>query len=155
MLRIYASGVIEAPLAAVWDYVRDFNGLPKWFPGIVDSSIEDGVPSDRLGCIRRFRSANGAQLREQLLALSDHDYSCAYRILESPMPLTNYVATFRLQRVTDQNHTFLEWNAEFACAPGQERRLADFLKIKCFEGAIALLRKHFSQPDEAEHRKIP
>jgi uncharacterized membrane protein len=51
-LRVYASGVIAAPLMAVWDYVRDFNGLPKWFPGVADSSIEDESPSDRLRCVR-------------------------------------------------------------------------------------------------------
>ena len=40
-------------------------------------------------------------IRERLLALSDYDYSCTYEILESPMGVTNYVATLKLTPVTD------------------------------------------------------
>jgi polyketide cyclase/dehydrase/lipid transport protein len=152
--RVYASGVVRAPVTAVWDHIRDFNGLPKWFPGVVDSEIENGVPSNQLRCVRRFHSTSGALLREEMIALSDHDHSCSYRILESPMPLSDYVATFRLKPITDQDHTFLEWIAEFNCAPERERGLADFLRITCFEGAIALLSKHFDQSSETDHRTI-
>ena len=40
MTNIHESGVIAAPVQLVWDYVRDFNTLPKWFPGVTDSHIE-------------------------------------------------------------------------------------------------------------------
>ena len=32
MARIYISSIIGAPVGAVWDRVRDFNGLPGWHP---------------------------------------------------------------------------------------------------------------------------
>jgi hypothetical protein len=101
MARVYISSVIDAPVARVWERVRDFNGLPRWLPLVRESRIENGEPSDRVGCVRDFRLQNGDRLREQLLALSDYDYFCTYSILESPMPLTAYVATLRLTPITD------------------------------------------------------
>jgi hypothetical protein len=74
--------------AKVWEKVRDFNGLPRWRRRIRDSRIENGEPSDRVGCVRDFHLQNGDRIREQLLGLCDYDYFCTYSILESPMPLT-------------------------------------------------------------------
>ena len=43
MARAYASRIIKAPVETVWSVVRNFNGLPAWAPGIVDSKIEGGL----------------------------------------------------------------------------------------------------------------
>ena len=51
--------------------------------------------------------------------------SCTYSILESPMGVENYFATLRLIPVTESDHTFAEWTAEFdarARARRQARR---------------------------------
>ena len=116
MPRVYVSTVIDAPTDRDWERVRDFNGLPRWVPAVRDSRIENGEPADRVGCVRDFHLQNGDHLREKLLGLSDYDYFCTYSILESPMPLTDYVATLRLTPVTDGDRTFAEWTAEFDCA---------------------------------------
>lgn len=116
MPRVYVSSVIDAPALKVWERIRDFNALPRWVPAVRDSRIENGEPADRVGCVRDFHLQNGDHLREKLLGLSDYDYFCTYSILESPMPLTDYVATIRLTPVTDGDRTFAEWTAEFDCA---------------------------------------
>ena len=85
MMQVYVSSVIDASADTVWSRIRDFNGMPQWHPGIADSRIENGEPSDRVGCIRHFHTRDGGTIRERLLALSDYDYSCTYEILESPM----------------------------------------------------------------------
>ena len=101
MARVYISSVIDASAEKVWERVRDFNGLPSWHPRIRDSRIEEALPSDKVGCIRNFHLQNGDNLREQLVGLSDYDMFCSYVILESPMPITDYVATLRLTPITD------------------------------------------------------
>ncbi|HKA82021.1 MAG TPA: SRPBCC family protein, partial [Xanthobacteraceae bacterium] len=106
MARIYASSVLPAPAAKVWARIRDFNGLPNWHPAIAESRIENGEPSDRVGCIRDFRLRNGDRIRECLLGLSDYDMFCTYSILESPMGVESYVATLRLTPITDGDRTF-------------------------------------------------
>jgi len=69
MVKVYTSSVIDAPADKVWGHVRDFNGLPRWVPAVADSRIENGLPADRVGCIRNFNLRDGGNLREQLLAL--------------------------------------------------------------------------------------
>ena len=143
MARVYVSSVINAPAKKVWDRVRDFNGLPKWHPRIRDSRIEDALPSDKVGCIRNFHLQNGDTIREQLLGLSDYDLFCTYAILESPMPLTDYVATLKLTPVTDGDRCFVEWTAEFNCDPDKEQDLVSSVGQNVFQGGFDALKRHF------------
>ena len=145
MARVYVSSVINAPAAKVWARVRDFNGLPNWHPGIAESRIENGEPSDRVGCIRHFHTRDGGMIRERLLALSDYDYSCTYEILESPMGVANYVATLKLTPVTDGGRCFAEWSAEFDCAEGRERALTDQIGQGVFQAGFDALKRHFGR----------
>ena len=145
MIKVYVSSVIDAPADTVWARVRDFNGLPQWHPGIVDSRIENGQPSDRVGCVRHFHTRDGGTIRERLLGLSDYDYSCTYEILESPMGVANYVSTLKLSPVTDGDRTFAEWSAEFDGAVGRERELCDHIGAGVFQAGFEALRRHFSR----------
>ena len=143
MARVYTSSVIPAPAERVWERVRDFNGLPRWHPAIRESRIENAEPADKVGCIRDFRLQNGDRIREQLLGLSDYDYFCTYSILESPMPLTDYVATLRLTPVTDGNRTFAEWSAEFECALDVADDLVGNIGQNVFQAGFDALKRHF------------
>ncbi|MEP9375300.1 SRPBCC family protein [Aquabacter sp. CN5-332] len=143
MARVYVSSVIGAPAVKVWARVRDFNGLPNWHPAIAESRIENGEPADKVGCIRAFALRNGDRLREQLLGLSDYDMFCTYSILDSPMPLTNYVATLRLTPITDQERTFIEWSADFDCAPERETELVGGIGGNVFQGGFDALKRAF------------
>ncbi len=143
MARVFVSSVINASTNRVWERIRDFNGLPKWHPRIRDSRIEDALPSDKVGCIRNFNLQNGDNLREQLLGLSDYDMFCTYGILESPMPLTEYIATLRITPITDGERTFAEWSAEFSCAPEDETDLVSGIGTNVFQGGFDALKRHF------------
>lgn len=143
MARVYVSSVIGASAERVWERVRDFNGLPKWHPRIRDSRIEDALPADKVGCIRNFHLQNGDTIREQLLGLSDYDLFCTYGILESPMPLTDYIATLRLTPVTDGPRCFIEWSAEFSCAPADEADLVSGIGANVFQAGFDALKRHF------------
>ena len=143
MARVYVSSVIPAPAKKVWERVRDFNALPKWHPRIRESRIENAEPSDRVGCVRNFQLQNGDTIREQLVGMSDYDLFCSYRILESPMPLENYLATLRLTPVTDGERTFAEWSAEFDCAPDAEAELVAGIGANVFQGGFDALKRHF------------
>jgi len=145
VIRVYTSSVIEAPAEAVWALTRDFNGLPKWHPTIAESRIEGNWPADRIGCIRNFRLRDGGVIREQLLMLSDYDYQCTYSILESPMGVTNYVATLKLTPVTDGNRSFAEWSAEFDAPPGRERKLAEDIGQGVFQTGFDALKSYFGR----------
>ena len=143
MPRVFVSSVIDATPARVWERVRDFNALPRWHPRIRESRIENGEPSDRIGCVRDFRLQNGDRIREKLLGLSDYEMFCTYSILESPMGVENYVATLRLTPVTDGDQTFLEWTAEFDCTPERENELVNNIGGGVFQGGFDALKRAF------------
>ena len=145
MARVYTSSIIDAPVAKVWERVRDFNALPRWHPAIRDSRIENGEPSDRIGCVRDFHLQNGDRIRERLLGLSDYDYFCTYSILESPMPLTDYIATLRLTPVTDGDRTFAEWTAEFDCAPEAAEELVNGIGQNVFQAGFNALKRQMTR----------
>ncbi len=144
MPRIYVSSVIDAPAARVWERIRDFNGLPRWHPRIRDSRIENGEPADRVGCVRDFHLQNGDRIRERLLGLSDYDMFCTYAILESPMPLSDYIATLRLTPVTDGERTFAEWTAEFDCAEAEAAALVTGIGGDVFQAGFSALKRQMA-----------
>jgi len=141
MVKVYTSSVVEAPADRVWAIIRDFNGLPKWHPLIRDSRIEDGAAADRVGCIRNFNLKDGGNIREQLLTLSDFDFTCTYSILESPMGVSNYIATLKLTPITDGDRSFVEWTAEFDCDSARERELADLVGNGVFQAGFDALKR--------------
>ena len=113
MQTVYITAVIDAPLEQAWAVLRDFNALPRYHRFFAKSEIEDGLPSDQIGCIRNFENHDGDRIREQLLTLSDRDHSCCYCILEATLPVRNYVSEMRLREITEGNQTFGEWWAEY------------------------------------------
>jgi uncharacterized membrane protein len=141
MPKIYISSVIEAQIETVWEYIRDFNSLPKWFPGVTDSHMEADKRSDQVDCIRNFGLEGGPRMREQLLVFSDHGHICTYKMLEGPLPVRNYMGTVRLLPVTDGDRTFAEYVVEFDCAPGQENEMTASLS-RIYQGAFEHLMQH-------------
>ena len=143
MTKVYVSTVIDAAAADVWRVVRDFNGLPSWAPFAVESRIEQGRSADQVGCIRNFRLRDGGVIRERLLALSDYDLSMSYAILESPMPVEDYVSSLSLTPITEGNRTFAEWQAEFDCPPEREAALVQQVGANVFQAGLTALRQRF------------
>ena len=146
MPYIYVSAVMDAPIAAAWAVLRDFNGLPRYNSRLFSESfIEDGLPADQIGCIRNFKSTDGvSSVREPLLTLSDREHTCCYCILDATLPVRNYVSEMRLKPVTETNATFGEWWATYDVDPENEamtiQAVTDTFRF-AFEGAAALARR--------------
>ncbi|MDA1052050.1 MAG: SRPBCC family protein [Planctomycetota bacterium] len=141
MPEVYVSAVIDAPLETVWKVLRDFNALPSWHPRVAASRIEDGLTAEAIGCIRNFQLTDGGEtIREQLLALSDVEHSCTYSILDAPLPVSDYVATVRLRRVTTTGQTFGEWRARFDTQAGEEDSTVELVKSIFEEGFASIVK---------------
>jgi NADPH:quinone reductase-like Zn-dependent oxidoreductase len=146
------SAVIDAPIERVWGVLRDFNSHTAWHPVVAESEIENGEPSDQVGCVRRFTLRDGNRIREQLLALSDRDHISTYCILDASVPLRRYVATLQLKRVTDGERTFWHWQSTFDAPPGRERELADMVGAGVYDGGFAGLRAYLGRTRHAPDR---
>ncbi len=142
MVKVLKSTVLPAPVEAVWDVLRDFNGHDRWHPIVRDSVIEKGWTSDRIGCVRRFHLQDGSELRELLLTLSDADMAFSYCLLDTPVPLLNYVAHVRLAPVTDGDMTFWHWESRFDTPPGREAELQQMVAENVYQGGMDAIRVH-------------
>ncbi len=140
MTRVFISAVINAPVNKVWDVVRDFNGMPQWHPRFSRSHIEDDLPSDQIGCVRNFDIVDGGgTIRERLLKLSDVAHSFRYCILDSPLPVENYLAELTLYPVTADNATVGIWTAEFDVTNDDEAGVMDAVGNGTFGKAFEVL----------------
>lgn len=144
LICVKTSSVINASVSQVWDKVRDFNGLPNWYPSVIDSYIEDGISSDRVGCIRVFNREDGLYFREQLLALDEREHTYTYSLLESNTPMKDYFCTMRLSPITDGDRTYIEWLADFQCLPEEAEELRRSLE-QVFQIGFDVLNDFFSQ----------
>ncbi|GAA3425810.1 SRPBCC family protein [Streptosporangium sandarakinum] len=113
----YASTVIDASADEVWSYLRDFGNLAEWLPGISSCVFEEGEGGP--GTVRRIEGAGGL-FRERLLTLDDDSRSATYEILESPLPVREYRAVYRVHPVTDTGRAFVEWSAAFETDGGAD-----------------------------------
>jgi hypothetical protein len=144
MVKVVRSTVIDAPSDVVWEAVRDFNGHDRWHPAVDTSQIERNRGSDEIGCVRRFRLKDGSELREQLLTLSDMEQTFTYCLLDTPIPLFNYVATVRLFPVTDGDRTFWEWESKFDTPKGREAELAATVGDDIYVAGFEAIRDHLA-----------
>ncbi len=139
MARVYVSAVMDVPINEAWGVLRDFNALPVYHRFFAKSEIEGGKPSDQIGCVRSFYNHEGGHIREELLTLSDREYTCCYRILSvTSLAVRNYVAEMRLKPITEGNETFGEWWAEYDVADNEaasvHQVVSDTFRF-AFEGA--------------------
>lgn len=142
MPHVRKSTVLDAPADAVWEVIRDFNGHDQWHPAVAESHVERGYPSDMVGCIRNFRLEGGANLREQLLTLSDLEQTFSYCLLDTPVPLFNYVAHVRLFPVTDGDRTYWEWESRFDTPAGRASELSDLVGEGIYAAGFEAIRTH-------------
>ncbi len=142
MVKVVRSTVLPAPVDSVWDILRDFNGHDRWHPAVSESHVERRRGADEVGCIRNFRLEDGSELREQLLTLSDLEQSFSYCLLDTPVPLFNYVAHVRLAPVTDGDMTFWEWESRFDTPQGQEESLAELVGEQIYQAGFDAIRAH-------------
>jgi len=152
LIRLARSTVFDAPTDRVWALLRDFNGHDSWHPAVAKSAIERGYSADRLGCVRRFFLRDGSELRERLLTLSDLEQSFAYCLLDTPVPLFNYVAHLRLAPITDGDRTFCDWRCSFTTRQGEELEMQRMVGEEIYDAGFAAIRAHLAASSTGEAR---
>ncbi len=90
-LHVTESITLDASPAQVWQIIGQFNDL-SWHPVVANTTITHGQPQTQ-GAIRQIETKDGAKLDEELLSLDTRQHRMRYRILNSPLPVANYVST--------------------------------------------------------------
>lgn len=135
MANISVSREIGASAEAVWETVSDFNSLPSYVPGIVESAVEGAG----VGAIRNITLGDGAKLVERLESQDDGARTLSYAITDSPFPIESYVGTMKVRDLGGGRCQF-EWSATFEPKGAPEEELKKNM-VAVFESACEGLRK--------------
>ena len=142
MPEVLATAVVPAPADRVWPVVRDFDGLPAWHPAIATSELEGDPRADQVGARRRLGLADGAVVREVLVALDDRERFYTYELLESPFPVRLYRSTVRVVPLTTTGESFVEWRLVFDCDEADADRLIPLFRDDVFATGLEGLASH-------------
>lgn len=140
--KVFCSSVIDGPVAAVWDRVRDFIGMGAWHPDIHSMQMIGGVPSDKISGVRDFRFGEG-RILERLTYLDDAEHAFRYLIEQSPMPWMNYHAGAKLYPITSSNKTFAVWTADWIASANDDVALIPNIHENVFQKAFDTLNERF------------
>jgi len=139
-ISVIRSAVIDAPIDRVWSILRNFNSPGRWHPIVADSKMENNVSGDVVGGVRLLNLTDGVELREQLLRHSDLEYTFSYCILDSSLPLFDYIATVCLKPVTDGDRTLWDWRAQFRAPDDRAQELENLVGRQLYETGFTGLR---------------
>jgi carbon monoxide dehydrogenase subunit G len=140
--KVFTSSVINGPVDAVWQRIRDFAGMDQWHPGITQMHMLGDVRSDKVSGVREFMFGEG-KLHERLTYLSDPERAFRYTITLSPNPWLNYHAGARLYPITDSNRTFAVWTADWVASANDDVILIPDIHSNVFQKAFDTLNTLF------------
>lgn len=127
MAQAKVTKTIDAPADRVWETVRAFSGLERYFT-IFASSTTEGTG---VGATRTLHLPDGGQFYERLVSLDDESRTLTYAALRSPLPIENYIGTVTVADAGD-GRSQVSWSASFDVSADQEAAM-----VQMFNGAYA------------------
>jgi len=99
----------KGTVAQTWALIGDFCGIKNWHPAIVSCEL-----SEKNGAkIRTLMTKDGAKFVEKLVKWDDQNTSYTYQILESPLPIENYVSTIKVEEDDEPGKVAVTWSSTF------------------------------------------
>jgi len=114
--RASASAVFPLPIEHVWKVLREFSFPARFISTIASSDIEDSLPATCVGAVRVLKWKTGEMRKQRLIALSDQHYQAVWEIVEAdpPSEVSGSITTLSLFRITESNHTLVQWESDFS-----------------------------------------
>lgn len=127
-----ASAFIDLPVSAeqIWELIGGFNALPDWVSLIATSEAGEG------GRLRTLTTQDGTVIVERLQTFNNAQKTYSYSIVESPFPVTDYLAT--LSVVAQGEGARVTWSGHFTPA-GITEEAAQELFNSVYQGGLESL----------------
>src|SRR5919106_3935853 len=88
--KVSSSTHLSVPAEKVWELIGQFNALADWHPAFEKSELEQG------GKVRRLSLVGGGTIVERLERIDDETFRYRYSIVDSPLPVANYVSELKV-----------------------------------------------------------
>lgn len=116
------------PADKVWNYLRDFDSLPKWHPAFSGDMIISGE-NNVVGVVRTLTIKDGPSFDEELLTMDNEARSFSYRVIDpNPLPLEEYVSTFKVISTGDKSSAVI-WSSSYTNKADSKMKDADLIKF--------------------------
>ncbi len=139
-IQVSESVSLNASADAVWALIGDFNGLYRWHPAVVNSTLNGD--RSKAGSIRILTLGNGANIVERQQSHDDAQHSYGYQILFSPLPVSGYESEIR---VASQGGKRCEvtWSSSFSANGVPDAKAEDIIR-GIYKGGLDNLAKLFN-----------
>jgi carbon monoxide dehydrogenase subunit G len=142
--KVVEKVTINAPAAAVWARIKNFDALKDWHPAVAESPASQG---STVGSVRSIKLKGGGELIESLEGYDDVAMKYSYRAKDGgALPVTNYTSTITV--TANGNQSVVEWRGAFYRGhPGNEPppEQNDDAAVKAitgvYQGGLANLKK--------------
>ena len=107
--KVVEKVTIDAPAAAVWAKIKNFDALKDWHPAVAESPADK---ANAVGSVRSLKLKGGGELSETLEGHSDEQMKYNYRAKDGgALPVSNYTST--IQVTAEGNKAVVEWRGAF------------------------------------------
>jgi hypothetical protein len=107
MTKVNMKTQVSISVEKMWELIGGFNALPDWHPAVEKSELEEG------GKVRRLSLVGGGSIVERLERVDDNEHVYRYSIVESPLPVADYVAEIHVHPDEQGKGCTVEWSSEF------------------------------------------
>ena len=98
---------LDVPPHQLWQLIGGFGSLPDWVPGVSQSELADG------GRVRYLHDPQGHTFVERLERYDSAAHSYSYSIVQSPIPVSNYLSTITVTPIKGSKGSRVEWSNVF------------------------------------------
>ena len=123
-LKVEEKIVLNASSEAVWALTGGFNALDRWHPDVMKSTLM-GTGKDA-GDIRVLTLHDNLTIVERLVSYDETAMKLQYRILESPLPIANYLSSISVKNV-DDNRAEVTWQSSFNAVDVGEEEVKEII----------------------------
>lgn len=128
---------VDASPQEVWAFVGPFCAIKDWYPGI-DSCAEEKID----GATHRRLMGGDTEFLEKRLASDEAGKSYSYAIIEGPLPVKDYTATFAVEDEGDQS--LVIWTSTFEPDGVSEAEAVDAI-TGVYDTGLEAIKEHFAQ----------
>jgi carbon monoxide dehydrogenase subunit G len=108
---------LSVPPDKAWEVIKDFDGWQNWHPAVASTEITSGKGNTR-GTVRVLTLKDGGKITERLERYQPKAFAYTYRIIDSPLPVTDYVSTIQVKAA--KGGSVVNWTSHFKAKEGTE-----------------------------------
>lgn len=124
----------------VWATIGDFCGIAQWHPAVEGCTLSENGAKP----VRRLELKGGGEIVEELVGRDEAAMTYTYAIIESPLPVSNYISTIQVKSAGASGGSTIIWTGDFQAKGASEaeaKTVIDGIYVKGLAGIVDVATK--------------